>query len=179
MESQTIPFPPKKLRPALYLIGFRMDAASEGPQFYTLIGSEGESERPITRQGRILFFRAPRLAAKALAASDNGFQSLREVPHELEMLCEVGEALHVANQQASDADGWLFELIAVFDDLLRAVELTPPPEYVEVLSQVATRLVASNEFAGFLEQRGLKREKLEDALLWCIGAVAAKSSWVE
>jgi hypothetical protein len=179
MDSQTVQFPPQKLRRELYLIGFRMDPSAEGPQFYTLIGSEGESERPIMRQGRILFFRAPRLAAKALAASDNGFRSLRSVPQELEMLCEVGEALHVANQQPSDSDGWLFELIAVFDDLLRAVELTPPPEYIEVLSQVATRLVESTEFAGFLEQQGLKREKLEDALMWCLGAIAAKSSWVE
>jgi hypothetical protein len=179
MDSQTVQFPPKKLRRELYLIGFRMDPSAEGPQFYTLIGSEGESERPITREGRILFFRAPRLAAKALAVSDNGFRSLRAVPQELEMLCEVGEALYVANQLDADDDGWLFELIAVFDDLLRAVQLTPPPEYIEVLSQLATRLVESTEFAGYLEQRGLQRQKLEDALLWCIGAVAAKSSWVE
>jgi len=179
MASQTVQFPSKKLRRELYLIGFRMDPASNKPQFYTLIGSEGESERPITRLGRILFFRSQKSAAKALAASDNGFRGMRNTPDALEMLCEVGEALHVANQKDWDEDGWLFELIAVFDDLLRAVDLAPPPEYVEVLTAVATRLVETTEFAGFLQQRGMTRERLEDALLWCIGAVAAKSSWVE
>jgi hypothetical protein len=179
MASQTVQFPPKKLRRELYLIGFRMDPAAEKPQFYTLIGSEGESERPITRQGRILLFRSPKSAARALAASDNGFRGMRSIPTELEMLCEVGEALHVANQKDADEDGWLFELIAVFDDLLRAVGLAPPQEYVEVLTAVATWLVETTEFASFLQQRGMTRERLEDALLWCIGAVAAKSSWVE
>jgi hypothetical protein len=172
MASQTVQFPPKKLRRELYLIGFRMDPAAEKPQFYTLIGSEGESERPITRQGRILLFRSPKSAARALAASDNGFRGMRSIPTELEML-------HVANQKDADEDGWLFELIAVFDDLLRAVGLAPPQEYVEVLTAVATWLVETTEFASFLQQRGMTRERLEDALLWCIGAVAAKSSWVE
>jgi len=36
---------------------------------FTLIGSEGESERPITAGGRILFFHTPQAAAQALAAT--------------------------------------------------------------------------------------------------------------
>ena len=50
MDSQLVAFPPKVLNQELYLIGFRLDPAAEGPQFYTLIGAEGESERPITRR---------------------------------------------------------------------------------------------------------------------------------
>ena len=73
----------------------------------------------------------------------------------------------------------LFELIAVFDDLLRAVKLKVPDEYAEVLGATAARLGESQEFASFLAESGLTREKLEDALLWCVGAVTAKSSWVE
>jgi hypothetical protein len=179
MDSQLVSFPPKNLNPELYLIGFRMDPAAEGPQFYTLIGSEGESERPITCGGRVLFFRKPAEARKALAASDNGFREVRPVPAELELLCDVGGALHVANQEDKDEDGTLFELIAVFDDLLRAVKLTPPAEYTAVLAAVAERLEEGVEFARFLSGNGLTREKLEDALLWCVGAVAAKSNWVE
>jgi hypothetical protein len=179
MDSQTIAFPPRKLKKELYLIGFRMDPEAEGPQFYTLVGSEGENERPITRAGRVLFFRTPKEAARALATSDNGFKSVRPVPTEIELLCEVGEALYVANQLDEDADGWLFELIAVFDDLLRSVQLSPPAEYTDVLSAVAARLVESTEFASFLAAEGLTRQRLEDALLWCVGAVMAKSSWVE
>jgi hypothetical protein len=59
------------------------------------------------------------------------------------------------------------------------VQLTPPPEFAIVLSALAGCLVESNEFSAFLTSQGLTREKLEDALLWCLGAVVAKSSWVE
>jgi len=179
MDSQMVAFPPKILNRELYLIGFRIDPAAEEPQFYTLIGSEGESERPITRGDRILFFRRPEDALKALTASDNGFGDLRPAPTELELLCEIGAALYVANQENEDGDGLLFELIAAFDDLLRAVRLTLPSEYATVLRAVAERLGEAKEFASLFVENGLTRERLEDALLWCVGAVAAKSSWVE
>ena len=163
----------------LYLMAFRLDPAAEAPQFYTLMGSEGGDERPIARDGRVLFFRKPSAAARALAASDNGFRGMRPVPRDLELLCDIGGALHVANQLEEDADGVLFELIAVFDDLLRAVKLSPPPEFIDVLSGVAARLTQSQEFASYLNSSGQSRERLEDALLWCVGAAMAKSSWVE
>ena len=179
MDSPLVTFPPKALSKELYLIGFRMDPDAEGPQFYTLIGSEGENERPITKGDRVLFFRKPGDALKALTASDNGFSDVRPVPTELELLCDISEALYVANQEKEDGDGLLFELIAVFDDLLRAVKLNVPAEYVSVLAAMAERLGESAEFASLLAEGGFKRETLEDALLWCVGAVAVKSSWVE
>jgi hypothetical protein len=178
MDTQIVTFPPQPLNRELYLVGFRVDPEADGPQFYTLIGSEGEGERPIMRGGRILFFHRAEDALKALTASDNGFSDMRPVPTDLELLCDVSESLYIANQKNEDSDGMLFELIAVFDDLLRAVKLTVPAEYTSVLAAVAERLGESPEFASFLNKSGLSREKLEDALLWCTGAVAVKSSWV-
>lgn len=179
MESELVTFPSKTFNRELYLIGFRLDPAAEGPQFYTLIGDEGESERPITRGGRVLLFRRIADAQKALVTSDNGFADVRPVPTELELLCDISSALYVANAEDTDAEGVLFEMIAVFDDLLRAVRLNVPPEYTAVLSALAERLAENPEFASLLEARKLSREKLEDALMWCVGAVAVKSSWVE
>jgi hypothetical protein len=178
MDSQFVAFPPKLPNRELYLIGFRMDPTAEGPQFYTLVGSEGESEGPITKGDRILFFRKPSDALKALMASDNGFAAVRPVPTELELLCDISQALYVANQKDQDADGLLFELIAVFDDLLRAVKLNVPTEYTAILAAISERLGKSPEFASFLSENELTREKLEDALLWCVGAVSVKSTWV-
>lgn len=178
MDSQFVQFPPQPLKRELYLIGFRLDPSVEGPQFYTLIGTEEANERPITKGDRILFFRNPADALKALTASDNGFRDVRPVPAELELLCDVSEALHIANAQNEDGDGFLFELIAVFDDLLRAVKLSVPAEYTAVLSALSERLGDTPEFANFLEESGLTRENLEDALMWCVGAVSVKSSWV-
>ncbi|HVJ06436.1 MAG TPA: hypothetical protein VM578_12250 [Candidatus Saccharimonadales bacterium] len=178
MNKQFVTFPPKAVSRELYLIGFRLDPTAEGPQFYTLIGVDDGSECPITRGDRILFFRTPDDALKALVASDNGFRDVRPLPTELELLCDIGEALYVANAEKADSDGLLFEVIAVFDDLLRAVKLNVPDEYAAVLGAVAGRLHDTPEFATFLEENGLSREKLEDALMWCVGAVSVKSSWV-
>ena len=177
-NSELVSLTPAPMSRELYLIGFRLDPESEGPQFYTIIGSEGESERPITRKERILFFRQPADAQRALAISDNGLSDIHPAPSELELLCDVSHALYVANQQDEDTDGVLFEMIAVFDDLLRATKLTVPMEYASMLAAVAERLESSQELASFLKQNEIKREKLEDALLWCVGAIAVKSTWV-
>jgi hypothetical protein len=179
MESSVVSLPPARPSRELYLIGFRLDPAAEGPQFYTIIGSEGEGERPITHGDRILFFRQPEDGLKALASSDNGFSDISPAPTELELLCDVSEALYVAHQQEEDSDGLLFEMIAVFDDLLRAIQLTVPLEYASLLATVAERLEESQELGSFLKQNSISREKLEDALLWCVGAIAIKSTWVE
>jgi len=179
MNSQLVDLSTKPPQRELYLIGFRFDPAAAGPQFYTLIGSEGEDERPITRGERILFFRQPTDAQRALAESDNAASQAGPVPTELELLCDVAGALHVANQQDEDTDGLLFEVIAVFDDLLRAVKISPPSEFTGVLAGVAERLSESNEFTSFLQTSGTARERLEDALLWCVGAIMVKSSWLE
>jgi hypothetical protein len=48
-----------------------------------------------------------------------------------------------------------------------------------VLSEVADRLAQNPEFASLLTKKHLSREKLEDALMWCVGAVAVKSSWID
>ena len=82
MSSDLVQFPPLPPTRQIYLIGFRLDPGAEQPQFYTLMGDEGESERPITREGRILFFRHPKDARKALKESDNGFADLTPVPHD-------------------------------------------------------------------------------------------------
>ncbi|PSH04675.1 MAG: hypothetical protein CXZ00_04665 [Acidobacteria bacterium] len=178
MDREIVSFPPKPLERELYLIGFRLDPKAEGPQFFTLIGIENDNECPITKGDRVLFFRRPEAALLALTTSDNGFRDVRPLPTELELLCDVSEALYIANSEKEDSDGILFELIAVFDDLIRAVRLNVPAEYTTVLSAVAGRLSENPEFASLLNEKGLSREKLEDALMWCVGAIAVKSTWV-
>ena len=179
MPSDLVSFPPKQLPRELYLIGFRLDPAADGPEFFTLMGEEGESERPITRDSRVLFFRQPLHGLKALMASNNGFADVRPLPKELELLCDISGALYVANSQNADEEGVLFEAIAVFDDLLRAVQLSVPDHYARVLALVAGRLTENPEFATFLDAEKLSRNELEDALMWCVGAVMVKSSWIE
>lgn len=178
MSSDFVPFPPPPPTEALYLVGFRLDPDAEGPQFYTLFVLESENDRPLVADGRIVFFTEPARAADALKLSDNDMARLGPASSELEMLCDVAEALHIANAQDADTDGILLETIALFDDLIRAISINVPAQYMSVLSALSERLATTPEFATMLAETGLDRETIEDALMWCVGAVAVKSRWV-
>jgi hypothetical protein len=176
--SDFVPFPPPPPVEGLYLVGFRLDPSAEGPQFYTLFVLEGDNERPSTEDGRVLFFTDPENAAKVLDRSDASMRALGAVPTELEMLCDVADALHIANAAESDPDGTLLDCIACLDDLVRAAQINAPAEYMGVLSALSERLMEDPTFGPWIVEQGIDRERIEDALMWCVGAVAVKSRWV-
>lgn len=178
MSSDFVPFPPPPPTEALYLVGFRLDPEVEGPQFYTLFVLESENDRPLIANGRAVFFAEPANAADALSLADNDMSRLGPAPTELEVFCDVAEALHIANSQDADADGVLLETIALFDDLIRAISINVPAQYMSVLSALSERLATTPDFATMLTETGLDRETIEDALMWCVGAVAVKSRWI-
>ncbi len=178
MSSDFVPFPPPEPIEAVYLVGFRLDPGAEGPQFYTLFVLESENDRPLAREGRILFFTDRRRAAAAVGLADNDFARFHAIPDELEILCDVAQALYIANAESEDKDGVLLECIALFDDLIRAAQINVPAQYMAALSAVSERLATTPEFASMLAETGLDRETLEDALMWCVGAVTVKSTIV-
>jgi hypothetical protein len=178
MSSDFVQFPPQKVQEELYLVGFRVDPNAEGPELFTLIASGGENDRPLVAKGRVLFFRKPKDAALALAKSDNDMKRLGQPPTELALFCDVAEVLHLVNAKQEDPDGLILECIGCFDDLVRAAKVNVPAEYMSLLSAMSERLMESNEFGSFLADKGLDREKLEDALMWCVGAVAVKATVV-
>ena len=178
MSSEFVPFPPPPPTEALYLVGFRLDPDADGPQFYTLFVLESENDRPLVANGRVIFFSDPALANSALSLADNDMSRLGPAPTELEILCDVAEALHIVNAKDADTDGSLLETIALFDDLIRAVQINVPAQYMSVLSALSERLSTTPEFATMLAETGLDRETIEDALMWCVGAVVVKSRWL-
>ena len=178
VSSDFVPFPTPPPTEAIYLVGFRIDPDASGPQFYTLFVLESENDRPLVANGRVVFFTKPSSAAEALKLSDNDMSRLGPASHELEIFCDIAEALHIANAQDTDTDGTLLETIALFDDLIRSIEINVPAQYMSVLSALSERLATNPEFATMLAETGLDRETIEDALMWCVGAVAVKSRWI-
>ena len=157
----------------LILVGFRLDARHEGPQFYTLLSVGGGNERPLTADGYILLFTHPHLAAKALAL-DAGLSSLGPPPEEMETFCDVAETLYRVNSQSADPDGVILDCLLVFDDLVRATKLHMPDRYQGILTELAARLTEGTPLGKIFSSHAL-REHVEDALLWCIGAVTVKT----
>lgn len=178
VSSDFVPFPPKEPTEGLYLVGFRLDPGAETAQFYTLFVLESDNDRPLVQENRVLFFTDPARAHAALQLSDNDMARLGAAPKEVEILCDIAQALYIANAQDEDTDGVLLETIALLDDLIRAAQINVPAIYMATLSALSERLSTSPEFATMLAKAGVDRETIEDAIMWCVGAVAVKSRWV-
>lgn len=160
----------------LVLVGFRVDGQHDGPQFFTLLAVGGDNERPLTDAGRILFFPHLQLAEKALQM-DSSLAELGPAPQEIETFCDVAEALHLVNSQDVDPEGVILDCLLVFDDLVRATKLHMPDRYQGLLTELAARLTERARLRDIFTSHSL-REHVEDALLWCIGAVAVKARMV-
>ena len=157
----------------LILVGFRLDPQHDGPEFYTLLAVGGDNERPPVAEGRIVFFARPQLSAKALAL-DSSLAQLGPPPENIETFCDVAEALYRINSQNADPDGVILDCLLVFDDLVRATRLHMPDRYQGLLTELAGRLTEGVSLQKIFSSHSL-REHVEDALLWCIGAVTIKS----
>ena len=96
----------------LILIAFRVHAHHDGPQFYTLLAVGSDNERPLTAEGRIVFFVRQELAAKALAL-DPSMARLGPPPEAIETFCDVAEALYRVNSQQADPDGVILDCLLV------------------------------------------------------------------
>lgn len=158
------------------MVGFRVDGQHDGPEFYTLLAVGGENERPIVADSRLLFFRRPQAANEALAL-DRDLAKLGPAPQEIETFCDVAEALHLVNSQDTDPDGVVLDCLLVFDDLVRATKLHMPDRYQGILTELAARLTERASLHDIFRAPSL-REHVEDALLWCIGAIVIKSHMI-
>jgi hypothetical protein len=164
---------PSHAHEELVLLGIRLDAQHDGPQLYTVLAVGGENERPLVCGGHLLFFPHPGLAAKALPF-DASCANLGPPPTEIEGFCDVAEALHLISSQDADPDGVVLDCLLVFDDLVRATRLHMPDRYQGLLTELAARLTEGTPLGKIFSNRAL-REHVEDALLWCVGAIAVKS----
>jgi hypothetical protein len=157
----------------LVLVAFRVDGDHDGPQFHTLLSVGGDNERPLIANGKLLFFSRPELAGQALLL-DADLQRLAPAPTEVETFCDVAETLHLVNSQDLDPDGVVLDCLLVFDDLVRATKIHMPDRYQGPLTELTARLTEGASLAQIFTSHFL-REHVEDALLWCIGAIAAKA----
>lgn len=157
----------------LALIAVRFTPYHEGPQLYTLLAVGGDNERPLCADGSLLFFRKPEDAEAALKM-DPSMSLLGTPPSEVESVCDVAEALYVVNSQDSDTQGTVLDCLLILDDLVRATRLHMPERYQGILTELTARLTEGRQLKQIFSNASL-RDHVEDALLWCVGAVAVKT----
>ena len=156
------------------LVGFRLDANHDGPQFYSVVAIGGENERPLMTEDRILFFARPELAPKALL-HDPTMAHLKLPLESVEMVCDVAETLYLVNSAKADPDGVILDCLHFVDDLVRASKLNMPERYQSVLTEMADHLAKGGDLARIFTSDSL-RHHVEDALLWSIGAITVKAT---
>jgi len=157
----------------LAMAGFRIDPSHEGPQFYTLLAVGGKNERPLTADGSIIFFARTTLVHKALAM-DKSLALLGNPPRDVETICDVAQTLYIVNSQDEDPDGVVLDCLLIFDDLVRASGISMPERYQGILTEFAARLTEGIPLKKIFTSDAL-RQHVEDALLWCVGAIAMKA----
>lgn len=157
----------------LMLTGIRIDPTHEGPQLYTLLVVGGDDERPLTVDGRIVLFSRPEQGADALKL-DKSMAGIGQAPQSLEALCDIAEALYLVNSQEGDSDGVILDCLLILDDLVRATRLHMPDAYQSLLTEVAAQLTEGVALGKILRKPTL-RTQMEDALLWCVGAITVKA----
>ncbi len=166
-------------RETVVIVDFRLDPTLEEPQFHTLLVIGGDNHRPAMAGERILLFANSDLATAVARRADNlpgdAQDQLADVAH---VACDVAEALHIVNSQSDDANELVYDCLSILDDLVRATKINVPAVYMGILSTLMERHEENSEFGSYLSEHGLDREQIEDGIMWCVGAVAVKSTWV-
>lgn len=157
----------------LALVALRATPYHEGLQLYTLLAVGGHNERPLTYEGSIVFFTRAEQADTALKL-DSSMAELGPAPREVETVCDVAEALYLVNSQNADPHGTLLDCLLILDDLVRATRLSMPERYQGILTELTARLTEGKELKDIFMNASL-RDHVEDALLWCAGAVTVKA----
>ena len=158
----------------LWLFGFRLDPETEVPNLYTLI-VYGEQEPPLVAGGQLVFFTRPQLAINALQLCDIDVSELGRPPTEIDAICDIAETLYLLDAEDIDESGIMLNCLNALLNLVK-VTLTPmPTEYKRVLYALADYLNIDEEFASFLAEEDIQRSEIVNAILWCVGAITAKS----
>ena len=158
----------------LWLFGFRIDPETEVPNLYTLI-VYGEQEPPLVAGGQLVFFTRPELAINALQLCDVDVSELGRPPTQIDAICDIAETLYLLDAEDIDESGIMLNCLNALLNLVKATLTPMPTEYKRVLYAFADNLNIEEEFASFLAEEDIQRSEIVNAILWCVGAITAKS----
>ena len=158
----------------LWLFGFRIDPSTEIPNLYTLI-VYGEQEPPLVAGGQLVFFTRPELAINALQLCNIDVSELGKPPTQIDAICDIAETLYLLDAEDFDESATILNCLNALFDLVKATLIPMPTEYKRILYDFADHLNIEEEFASFLDAEDIQRSEIVNAILWCVGAITAKS----
>jgi len=166
-------------RPNLYLVGVRLNATRPGPELYTLLllheGSIPGDDRPLTRDGAILWFSKPELAARALLLGDEPFREAQPFLDEVAIVYDIAHAISLIAHADQDDGAVIVNCLNILLDAVSATGFPLLSAHRTVLSALADHTTFSKEIGEFLNDPSHDRAAVLDAITWAVGAITSNS----
>jgi len=167
----------------IFLLGVRLQPGPQPADLYALVlyyeVARGDANRPLTSDGRIVFFRAIAQATAILQLGDAAFRKYGKAPGEVAYCYDLPEVLSRIATGARDDGAHVLNFINELLDFVRATEHVVPEHYLRTLTTVADWLTFDKRIAAVADTRGVQVTEIRDALFWCLGAIASNASIVD
>ena len=153
----------------LWLIGLRLDADIACPTFYTLL--IGEEQQPLIRDQQLVMCAEIGQFIDLSEGTDLGLsrQWLEQV--EVELVCDIAEALYIVEQGDHDEDATVVNCLNTLFDLIKATNGTIPAAYRQHIEDLADHTTFSKSVGDFFQSSTELRGVIIEGLVWCVGWV--------
>ncbi len=166
----------------VYLIGVRLGATSERADLYSLVlyyeVAKNDRNRPLTHDGRIVFFPEPKLANKVLQMGDAAFRKYSPISDSVDAVYDVSEVIRLIEIEDRDPSANVVTFLNELFDFVDATRFHMPAEHKQVLSDLADHLTFHRDYGDFINREPARRGAVLGAVLWSLGAIFASSKVV-
>ncbi|HEU4559484.1 MAG TPA: hypothetical protein VFS20_16615 [Longimicrobium sp.] len=174
ISMTAIPVQPADDGPSVYLIGLRLCRTTPVADLYD--GDVDGQDRPLTRDGDVVWFATPELASSAMDGADEAFRSANLIIDQTALVVDFPRVLRLVAEGKDDPDGTVVNALNVLLDIVPATGFSMTVAQRKALSELADHATFSTEIGAFLDQPEHRREAVLDAIVWCVGAVALNSA---
>jgi hypothetical protein len=137
--------------------------------------ARNEQNRPLTHDGKIVFFKEVSQAQQVLALGDRAFRKYRVAKHDIAATYDVVRVMDLIVGGEYDKEALLADFINELLDFVAATKWTLSGIHRDALFALADTATFDKGFGEMLRAHPEKRKEACDALLWCFGAILSSS----
>ena len=143
------------------------------PEFYSFWCVNDTTRFPMNGDRIVLFEEIEHARDVFAMIPDEWKQNQPTAPEEVFETYDIPYVLDCIDEADIDRTGMIKNTLFALDDLVTNSGLEWPGVYKEPFRQYFRHMCFWNDYDGFLEETGIARRTLRNALLWAIGAVMA------
>ncbi len=154
------------------LVSVRVSPDAESPELYCLL-YEGKQDRPLTRNGRIIFFVDANRATTILLEYAPRIE-VDEIDVDKPLFClDLANTLYVMHANCDDCEGTVIDTLNLLLDFVVLCPLQPTAEQLQLLKDLADHFTFERNPKSFFAARPGARQDAMEAIVACIGRIVA------